>query len=107
VSAVLAGLLTHVDAFGKRPAYGYLLAAALEYERSRGDSGHALDAGALGHAEAEGLDTGKVVIDRDDLQMLTGTDAVKGAGLREVVLGGATVVSGHRPYSLYRRLSTC
>ena len=58
---------------------GYLLPPALDDHGPGGDPSHTRDPGALTHAEAEGMNTSRLVVDCGDLDALSGPQAVEGA----------------------------
>jgi hypothetical protein len=72
----------HPDTLCERASYGYLLSATLQHERSGRDADYALNAGTLGHAEAQRLDASVGVVNRNDFQKLAGSDAIERTGLR-------------------------
>ena len=67
----------NADPLGEFASDGDLLAAALDHERAGRDPGNAFDACTFGHAEAQRLNAGVLVVHRDDLDLLALTDAVK------------------------------
>lgn len=75
-----------LDPLRQRPADRYLLAAAPENERPRRDPRNALGARPLGHTETKRVHPRPVIVNGDDLELVTSADAVQGAHLAGYVL---------------------
>jgi hypothetical protein len=107
VAAVMAVMPpSNPDAFSQRAPHRDLLPPASHHDRSGGDARDALDACAFRHAEAKRLDSGDIVIDRHDLEVVAGASGRERTRLAWRGLGAGAVSAGHGASS-EERISTC